>query len=105
MQSGNYNCRGVVKSPPETLGGRGQRTGEWVKVCVWWCSIEITGGGETETAKRQHATASYLLEGHYSRKITTQHRIYVRGKVLEISHVENVGMMNRTLRITASEVK
>lgn len=105
LQSGKYRLRGIVKDPPSKLSGRGQKTGEWTPVCSWRFSMEKLSGGESETAKQQQSTSSYLLTGHYNRKITTRQRIEVRDKILEISSVENVDMANREIRVQASEVK
>lgn len=106
LQAGKLNKRGIVKAPPETLDSRGQRdkNADWTKVAVVWFSLEPAGGSETETAKQQHGTASYELRCHYTCKIKREHRIEIRGKTLEVSYVENVGMNNRELRILASEV-
>ncbi|GAA4442945.1 phage head closure protein [Bremerella cremea] len=104
LQAGQLRNRGIVKCPPTQLDSRGQRSGEWEKVCTVWFGIDPTGGGETTVARQQQGTSNYVLVCHYSPRIQRGQRIYTRDSVLEISYVENVGMANRELRIIASEV-
>lgn len=101
--TGDYRQVVAIEQPPTARDDSGQPTGDWTAFATWYCSAVPAGGIEQFQAGAYTARAGFVFEGHYLSGVVETMRLSMGGRLFEITNVNNVDELNRTLRITAAE--
>lgn len=108
MEAGKLRFRAQVQEKATTYDAVGHTANTWAnypgKPAVY-CSIESLSGRESDTARRQYATATHVVRTRYHDWITEKHSLVIQGRRYQIGFVDHVDFRFRELRILCSELR
>ena len=106
MQAGDLRHRITVQRYTENEDENGIRTGEWQDFKTVWCSANGLFGNEYWEAKQYDAenTVEFQIRHNACPDLSPKDRLLFKGRLFNISSVDNVQYRNERLKIKAVEV-
>jgi len=103
MRSGDLRQVVTLQSPPDGVGSRGERTGEWSAVATIRAKVEALSGEEVIQANQLVAMATHRVTIRFRTNVTPLQRLRFGTRYLNIGFVNNLQERNRWIELLCKE--
>ena len=104
MNAGRMKQLVKVQKPVETQSATGEVTSSWETLGSAWASIEPVSGREAIQGGQAYAEGLIRVRMRHMVKMTTECRLVLPGRILEITQLNNIEDRNVEFEIMCREV-
>lgn len=90
-----------MASDPADADSFGEVDADWQTLTTRWMGTYPAKGQERDRDGTQVASQAVVFTGRYDSRVTEKDRLSYGGELYDIISIENVGMRNKDMRITA----
>lgn len=105
MRAGLLRHRVVIQTATATKDSIGGDVETWATLAEVWGEVRPLSGREALEAQRITSTASHFITIRYRADVTALMRVVWRGRVFEISQVQNTDGRDTSLVLWCSEIQ
>ncbi len=106
MRAGNIDTRVTFRRKTISYpDGNNEAIVTWADAFTTWAGVITEGGKEYYAAQKLNAETSAVFKIRFNGTVNTRMRIKLGTQEYHIIAINNVGMKNKELRISAREVK